>query len=91
MRITIRPAANPERELDVTHALIAAVAHQLWEHGAGNHVVNWLEAERFVARLAAGMHADTHPPRARPRRAEGARRKTRRSENEVFTGPLPNF
>jgi hypothetical protein len=54
MRIVIRPSASPERELDVTRAIVASVAHALWAHGGGNEVVNWLEAERHVARLIPG-------------------------------------
>jgi hypothetical protein len=51
MRIVIRPSASPERELDVTQAVVAAVAHELWKHCGGNEVLNWVEAERQVARL----------------------------------------
>ncbi|MCC6678306.1 MAG: DUF2934 domain-containing protein [Phycisphaerales bacterium] len=51
MRIVIRPFAEPEVEIDVTHRMIAAIAEALWVERGGNDVVNWLEAERHLARL----------------------------------------
>jgi hypothetical protein len=50
----------PDREIDVTQALTAAVAHQLHAQCGGNDVLNWLEAERFLARIlrpCAGTHS----------------------------------
>jgi hypothetical protein len=55
MKIMIRPSASPEREIDVTQAVVAAVAHALWKDGGGNAVLNWVEAERHVARLLRGV------------------------------------
>src|SRR2546421_324660 len=54
MRIVIRPAASPHRELDGTQAIVAAVAHELWKHQGGNEGLIWVEAERQVARLIPG-------------------------------------
>ncbi|MEX2217953.1 MAG: hypothetical protein WD749_04265 [Phycisphaerales bacterium] len=51
MRIVIRPSMAPQRELDITQAVIGAVAAELYHQFGGNDVVNWLEAERQVARL----------------------------------------
>jgi hypothetical protein len=59
MRIVIRPSMAPQREMDVTRAVVAAVAHELWRQFGGNEVVNWLEAERQVARALSG---DRSPP-----------------------------
>jgi hypothetical protein len=67
MRIVIRPAGSPHRELDVTNAIVAAVAHELWKHQGGNEVLNWVEAERQVARLipaAAGPRSSRQAGRA---------------------------
>lgn len=92
MRVTIKPLSNPGCELDVTHALVAAVSHQLWEHCGGDPVRNWLEAEQFVARLATAVQSDSRGPGARSRRAEGlARRKPRRPEPDPVIGPIPNY
>lgn len=51
MRIVIRPMGEPHLEIDVTERVVAAVAEALWVARGGNDVVNWLEAERHVARL----------------------------------------
>lgn len=53
MRIVIRPFGNPRREIEVTHRLTAAIAEALWAERGGNDVLNWLEAERHLARLLA--------------------------------------
>jgi len=71
MRIVIRPSTAPDRELDITHALVAAVAAELWKASGGNDVVNWMEAERQVAHLFAAQQQEL-PGRA----AEPARPKT---------------
>lgn len=51
MRIIIHPLTEPEREIDVTHRLIAAIAEELWRHGGGNDHLNWIEAERHLRRI----------------------------------------
>jgi hypothetical protein len=79
MRITIRSSG---RDLDLTRAITGAVAHALWEHGGGNEVVNWLEAERFVATLARAMRIRAAGSRRGPGRVE-----SRRAER--VTGPIP--
>ena len=91
MRVAIRPSVSPHRELDVTDALIAAVAYELWKNGGGNEVLNWLEAERFVARLASGSPRDAaRASQGRPRRGDAQpRRRPRRSEADVVPGPIP--
>ena len=86
MRLTIRPSMAPDREIDVTQALIAAVAHQLHAQCGGNDVLNWLEAERFLARIL-------RPVRGRAR-GEGGRRSSPRQraraiDPERVTGPIP--
>lgn len=40
-------AQLPQRRA-VTHEMIAALAHRLWEMHGGNAVLNWLEAERLL-------------------------------------------
>jgi hypothetical protein len=89
MPITIRPSMSPENELDLTKALTAAVAHELWARCGGNEVVNWLEAERFVATLRR-----VEPrPRTSGRQAQDHRsmrtRSPRRPEMDRANGPIP--
>lgn len=88
MPIVIRPSMTPNRDLDLTKALTAAVAHELWRHAGGNEVVNWLEAERVVASLsirrvrregAGGRHAGERSSRRRV------------PDPEVHTGPIPHL
>lgn len=89
MPITIRPSLSPDREVDVTSAVTAAVAYELWRHCGGNAVVNWLEAERIVAKLG-GRHARRASAVGGRRAAEqeGAARR-RRQEFERIPGPIP--
>ena len=86
MPIMIRPSMAPDRELDLTKALTAAVAHELWKQCGGNDVVNWLEAERIVASLALRR---TRRPMVGGRHAGAPGR--RRAESERFPGPIPHL
>ncbi len=61
MRLTIRPLAEPRRELDLTHRLVAVIAEELWKRYGGNDTLNWLEAERHLQRLLAGRGARADP------------------------------
>lgn len=54
MRITIRPLADPGRELDITRTLVSAIAAELWRLYGGNETLNWLEAERHLQRIIEG-------------------------------------
>lgn len=51
MRIVIRPVAEPQREIDLTHRLVSAVAEELWRLYGGNDHLNWVEAERHLERI----------------------------------------
>jgi hypothetical protein len=51
MKITIAPFAEPYREIDVTQGLVAAIAEEIWRACGGNDALNWLEAERHLARI----------------------------------------
>ncbi|HWQ28594.1 MAG TPA: hypothetical protein VNN12_06180 [Dehalococcoidia bacterium] len=51
MRVVIRPTLSPDRDLDLTRPLIAAIANELSRAHGGNDVLNWLEAERVLQRL----------------------------------------
>jgi len=94
MRITVRPATDPEREIDVTGRLVAAIAAELWRCGGGNDVVNWLEAEAHLRRIVAGTPAalpvvpsgDKSRQTARQRRA-ARRRPGRRAAPAAKTAP----
>ena len=50
------PDGRPE-QIDLTHALTQAVAHELWRQHAGNSVVNWIQAEAVVDHLADALAA----------------------------------
>lgn len=70
MRVIIRPVIDRQREIDLTHRLIAAIAEELWRRYGGNEQLNWLEAEMHLhqimgaARVEAGATAALHaePP-----------------------------
>lgn len=103
MRLSIRPSAAPQEELDLTETLTAAVAYELWRRNGGNEVLNWLEAERFIKSLAALPESRPEPSTpgrtARQGRRKGARHgpyppRSAQSPHsshdpEPYTGPLP--
>jgi hypothetical protein len=97
MPVTISPSNAPDRELDITGALVAAVAAELWRNFGGNDVLNWMEAERFVQSLMVKAPPPVPPSAAiesRPRHRtarppEPARFAGRRSADDRVTGPLP--
>ncbi len=75
MRITIRPILDPRREVDLTHRLTAAIAEELWMLYGGNSQLNWLEAERHLARIATpGEAGGAAAQGAADRELLGARR-----------------
>ena len=93
MPIIIRPSGTPDRELDLTRAITAAVAHELWRHGGGNDVLNWLEAERLVSSLSVATRRAVrrlagrgHDPGRRPAPSASAPRPF---EPERASGPVP--
>ncbi|MBM4108372.1 MAG: hypothetical protein FJ255_06095 [Phycisphaerae bacterium] len=51
MRLVIRPAAAPAAAIDVTNAVVAAIARELDRVHHGNDTLNWLEAEQIVTDL----------------------------------------
>jgi hypothetical protein len=53
MKIIVRPIAEPECEIDMTHRLVAAIAEELWRLYGGNEHLNWIEAERHLERIVA--------------------------------------
>ncbi len=67
--LSIRPTAAPQRTIDLTRVLTAAVAHELWQQCGGNESLNWLEAERFIHDIASRLGgvqapADAHEDEA---------------------------
>lgn len=87
-RVTIRPLADPTSPIDVTDALTAAIAYELWIRFGGHDRLNWLEAERHLASLLGtpdltATAAKKREPAAsvsrslRPRPSSAARRRTR--------------
>ena len=58
MRIIIHPLLDRHAEVDVTHRLVAAIAHELWSLYGGNEQLNWLEAEHHLERLVALVRAE---------------------------------
>lgn len=96
-RLLLTPGGAPGTTIDLTEALTRTVAFEIWRATGGNAVVNWLEAERFVERLARrGARAAVEPkPRgqaleSRVRRAERRRAESRLGTREEFAaGPIP--
>ncbi|MGD9789195.1 MAG: hypothetical protein AB7Q00_07060 [Phycisphaerales bacterium] len=58
MRITIRPVADRQREIDLTHRLIAVIAEELWRLYGGNEHLNWLEAELHLQAIVGQARAE---------------------------------
>jgi len=55
MRFVIRPVQDPQREIDLTRSLTAAIAEQLWLRYRGNERLNWLEAELHLQRFVESL------------------------------------
>jgi hypothetical protein len=64
MRIVVHPILEPERELDVTRRLIAAIAEELWLACGGNSELNWLEAELHLQQIAGRSARSAKAPAA---------------------------
>lgn len=58
MRITVRPVADPKREIDLTSHLVSAIAAELWRLYGGNDQLNWLEAESHLRRIVGEAQAN---------------------------------
>lgn len=58
MRLVIRPAAAPAASIDVTNAVIAAIARELARVHQGNETLNWLEAEQIVTDLLRAANGE---------------------------------
>lgn len=58
MKIIVRPAVDPQHEIDLTHRLTAAVAEELWRLFGGNEQLNWLEAELHLQRIVGAARAE---------------------------------
>lgn len=51
MRVVVHPMLEPERQIDLTERLIAAIAEELWRTHGGNDQLNWIEAEAHLRRI----------------------------------------
>lgn len=58
MKLVIRPIQDRQRELDVTHRLVSAIADELWKLYGGNDQLNWLEAELHLQRIVGRARAE---------------------------------
>ena len=58
MKIIVRPILDPQREIDLTHRLVAAIAEELWRLFGGNDALNWIEAEWHLQRIVAQARAE---------------------------------
>jgi hypothetical protein len=62
---------DPERELDLTQRLVAAIAEEISRNCGGNDQLNWIEAESYLrhllgdARGEAMSQRDVASPRTR--------------------------
>jgi hypothetical protein len=93
MRIIVRPLSDPQREIDLTDRLVAAIAEELWRLYGGNDRLNWLEAERHLAAIVGQARADAPetavlvaPPTRRPAgpgRGAGARKGPRQAPRDL--------
>lgn len=74
-RFVVRPLVDPETTLDLTDAVVAAIARELGDAFGGNAVLNRLEADAHLASLlgAAARPFDDDGARAHPRAGERAR------------------
>jgi hypothetical protein len=98
MRILVRPVIDPQREIDMTHRLIAAIAEELWRLYRGNEQLNWLEAELHLQRIVGGVRTQAReaemvvggepgsawtPPPDRAAAAQGESRRGRRASDRT--------
>lgn len=58
MKLVIRPIQDPQRELDLTHRLVSAIAEELWKLYGGNEQLNWVEAELHLQRIVGEAGAE---------------------------------
>lgn len=75
MKIIVRPILDPQREIDLTHRLVAAIAEELWRLFGGNETLNWIEAEWHLQRIVAQARVDaseTVVVQVAPSTADGA-------------------
>lgn len=89
MRIIVRPAVDPQKELDLTHRLVSAIAEELWRLHAGNEQLNWLEAERHLEAIVSGARAEaleTVVVPCTPARGEGRTRQSREAGRRPMVG-----
>jgi hypothetical protein len=92
MRITVRPLADPHREVDLTHVLIATIARELYVLFGGNDQLNWLEAERHLRTLLNPGFSSSGPAPRDVRRVSGHRRLPSRAplrERNSDRAPMP--
>jgi hypothetical protein len=58
MRITVRPMLDPQREIDLTERLVAAIAGEISRTCGGNDQLNWIEAESHLRQLVSDAKAE---------------------------------
>jgi hypothetical protein len=75
MRLTIQPSAAPGATIDVTNAVVSAIAKELSRFHDGNDTLNWIEAEKIVQDLLS--------------RARGHCAKPERSSSEIELRRIP--
>ncbi len=89
MRIIIRPSLTPNLHLDVTNAVIAAIASELARVQPGNDTLNWLEAERAINEMVGGGTAQV-PRRSIEDSPDGLRDRPMRDEMSRFARAQPD-
>ncbi len=80
MRLVIRPVQDPQREIDLTHRLTAAIAEELWSLYGGNEQLNWVEAELHLQRLVESVRGQVNGEAIEKARAEALDEARRESE-----------
>lgn len=58
MKVTVRPTTDPQREIDLTHSLVSAIAKELWRLYGRNDRLNWLEAELHLQQIVQQARED---------------------------------
>lgn len=74
MKCVIRPIQDQQRELDVTHRLVSAIADELWKLYGGNDQLNWIEAELHLQRIVGQARAEARETQVALVAPSGARR-----------------
>jgi hypothetical protein len=96
MKIIVRPILDPQREIDLTQRLVAAIAEELWRLFGGNDTLNWIEAEWHLQRIVAQARVEAREtavvrvaPSAPDRAINGRTQRARREREAARLSEKP--